>query len=200
MTVRNMILALIIVPILVASAFYLRALVRRTFFENRPKPENEMRAQLSQEALQSESATRQELTLYFPDFETGSLVKESRELALASNRADQIRQIVLALIQGSQQGHERSLPSSAALRAAFLTADGTAYLDFSSDVTKDFPVGIESETLALYSVVDSIAANMPQVKQVKFLVQGQEVDTLDGHADLTRFYAPNLQSSIPAAP
>lgn len=199
MTMRNMILALIVVPILIASGFYLRALVRHTFFENRPKPENEMRTQLSQEALQSESSTQQALTLYFPNFETGSLVKESRELALAPNHADQIRQIVLALIQGPQQGHERSLPPSAALRAVFITSGGTAYLDFSSDVTKDFPVGIESETLALYSVVDSIAANIPSVKQVKFLVQGQEVDTLDGHADLTRFYAPNLTATESAA-
>lgn len=77
------------------------------------------------------------------------------------------------------------------LRAVFLGNDGSAYLDFSSDITKDFPVGIESEVLALRSVVDSIAANRPSVRRVKFLIQGQEVDSLDGHADLTGFYAPD---------
>ena len=55
----------------------------------------------------------------------------------------------------------------------------------------DFNPGIASETLAIYSVVDSLAANLPEVKRVQFLVQGQEVDTLDGHADLTSPYAPD---------
>jgi hypothetical protein len=30
------------------------------------------------------------------------------------------------------------------------------------------------------------------VKRVQFLIQGQEVETLDGHADLTAAYTPDL--------
>ena len=40
--------------------------------------------------------------------------------------------------------------------------------------------------------MDSLAANIPAVKKVKILVQGEEVDTLDGHADLTRYFVPDL--------
>lgn len=40
MTRRNLILALIVIPILVVSGFYLRSLVRHMFFENRPRPED----------------------------------------------------------------------------------------------------------------------------------------------------------------
>jgi hypothetical protein len=49
--------------------------------------------------------------------------------------------------------------------------------------------------------VDSLAANLPEVKRVQFLIQGQEVDTLDGHADLTVPYAPDSSwiGSAPAA-
>lgn len=195
MTKRTFILALIVIPILVISGFYLRALYRRTFFENHQRPEDEIRTQLTQEALQSEAGSQVAVSLYFPNYDTGELVQEARQMSLAPNAEDQIRQIVLALIQGSEQGHARSLPSSAVLRAVFLASDGTAYLDFSSDVKQNFPVGIESETLAIYSVVDSLAVNIPSVKRVKFLIQGQEVDTLDGHADLTGFYAPNLAAN-----
>ncbi|MGH9470463.1 MAG: GerMN domain-containing protein [Terriglobia bacterium] len=192
MTRRHFIFVLILIPVLVACGFYLRALYHRTFFENRQRPESEIRTQLSQQALQSEAgAQRMAVALYFPDYDTGTLDQEGRQIALAANYEDRIRQVVLALIQGSEHGHARPLPSTAALRAVFLAADGTAYLDFSSDITRDFPVGIESETLAIYSVVDSLAANIPAVERVKFLIQGQEVDTLAGHADLTGFYAPN---------
>lgn len=191
MSRRNLIFILVAIPVLVAGGFYLRALYRRTFFEGRQRPESEIRTQLSQQALQSEAGAQVAVTLYFPDYNTGTLDEESRQIALASNSEDRIRQIILALVQGSEHGRPRPLPSSAALRAVFLAADGTAYLDFSSDITQDFPIGIESETLAVYSVVDSLAANIPAVQRVKFLVQGQEVDTLAGHADLTGFYAPN---------
>lgn len=199
MSRRTFIIALIVFPLLVISGFYLRALVRRTFHENRPRPEAEMTTQLQQQALEAGPTTQQTATLYFPNYDTGQLDAEERQIALAAGNEDRIRQIVLALIAGSAKSHAQALPSSTALRAAFLTEDGTAYLDFSPDVAKDFPEGIESETLALRSVVDSLAANIPQIRRVKFLVNGQEADTLAGHADLTGFYTPDAQAAPPAA-
>lgn len=192
MSKRSLILLLFAIPVLVGGGFYLRALVRRTFFQAGSKPEGEMQARLRQQALQSESSVKEAITLYFPDFDTGALDQEARVMSLAPNSEDRARQIVLALIEGSERGHGRALPETTALRAVFLTSSGDAYLDFSSDVTQDFPVGIASETLAIYSVVDSLTANIPSIKRVRFLVQGQEAETLDGHADLTSFYTPNM--------
>lgn len=201
MTRRTLIVALIVIPLLLISGYYLRSIVRRTFHESTARPEAEMTAQLQQQALQTGPTTQQTVTLYFPNYDTAQLVAETREIALAASDEDRIRQIVLALVAGSQQSHASPLPPSTALRAVFLAGDGTAYLDFSTEVTKDFPVGIESETLALRSVVDSLAADIPAVRRVKFLVDGQEVDTLDGHADLTGFYAPDLaNTSSPTSP
>ena len=62
----------------------------------------------------------------------------------------------------------------------------------SSSALSGFLPGIESETLAIYSIVDSLAVNVPAVKKVKILVQGQEAETLDGHADLTGEFSPDL--------
>jgi hypothetical protein len=77
------------------------------------------------------------------------------------------------------------------VRAVFLTSGGTAYVDFSNDILNSLSPGIETECLSVYSVVDSITANIPSVKRVKILVQGQEVETLDGHADLTEAIVPD---------
>ena len=150
-----------------------------------------LRAQLSQVALQSQGGGRETVVLYFPSYGEGVLVKEVRRIAWAAEDADRVRQILLALIEGSHQGHERAVSPSTSIRAVFLTRDGTAYVDFSSEVLADFAPGIESESLAVYSIVDSLAANIPAVKKVKILVQGQEVDALDGHADLTDYYVPD---------
>lgn len=191
MSNRSKILVLVILPVLVAGSLYLRSLVRHVFFERRQPAESAERARLNQEALQTTGGPTRSVTLYFPSYSEGKLVSETRDIAIAPRPEDRIRQIVLALIEGPKQSHTRALSPSADVRAVFLTPDGTAYLDFSSSLLTDFNPGIESETLAVYSVVDSLAANLPGVKRVQFLVQGQEVDTLDGHADLTAPYAPD---------
>jgi hypothetical protein len=191
MSSRTKILLVVLLPVLVAGGLYLRSLVRRIFIERRQPAEVSVRARLDQAAIQSTGGPTQTVTLYFPSFEQGKLQAETRPLAMASAPADRIRQIVLALIEGPKQGAGRALSASADLRAVFLTHDGTAYLDLSSAALAGFSPGIKSETLAVYSIVDSLGANLPEVKQVQFLVQGQEVDTLDGHADLTAPFAPN---------
>lgn len=50
------------------------------------------------------------------------------------------------------------------------------------------PSGIEPETLTLLSIIATLHANLPQITEVRFLVDGQQKDTLAGHADLTRVY------------
>ena len=59
------------------------------------------------------------------------------------------------------------------------------------------PSGIEPETLTLISIIATLHANLPQITQVRFLVDGQQKDTLAGHADLTRVYlASDTQTAV----
>ena len=61
------------------------------------------------------------------------------------------------------------------------------------NLTKAFadshPSGIEVEDLTLRQIIATLHALLPQVEEVRFLVDGQTRDTLNGHADLTRPYA-----------
>jgi spore germination protein GerM len=193
MSRRAKILVVVVVGVLAAALLYLRVLARHIFFEDGQRTEQAARAQLSAAALESESGGKQSVTLYFPSSSNpGKLVAEGRSMTMAANDSDRIRQIMLALIAGPTQGGGGPLPPSADVRAVFLTPDGTAYLDLSSSALSGFLPGIESETLAVYSIVDSLATNVPAVKKVKILVQGQEAETLDGHADLTGEFAPDM--------
>jgi hypothetical protein len=190
-TQRAKIFFLIMLLCLAGGGFYLRSLSRRVLVEPAPRAEEAARAQLNQIALQANNGTTQLATLYFPALNEGKLIAETRSLTWAQADADRVRQIVLALAEGSHQGYGRVLPASTTLRAVFLAADGTAYVDLSSDVLSDLEPGIQSETLAIYSMVNSITLNVPSVKRVHFLIQGQEVETLDGHADLTASFVPD---------
>ena len=205
MSLRTKILLPIMGAVLAASFFYLRVLAGRIFIETPKQAEETIRTRLSEVTLQSTKGPNQTATLYFPALNEDWLVVEARPITWAENDSDKVRQVLLALIEGSQRGLGRVLPSSTNVRAVFLLSDGTAYVDFSSDVlsapslaaTPSGPQagltpGIASESLAIYSVIDSITANVSSVKKVKFLIQGQEVDTLNGHVDLTEAYIPDL--------
>jgi hypothetical protein len=150
-------------------------------------------------ALQSATGANQEVTLYFLSVDRKQLVPEKRQIAWAAGDPDRIRQILLALTEGSHAGSRPVLPPSAEVRAVFLNSDGAAYVDFSNDGLASFTPGIASETLTIYSIVNSLAANLPAVKRIKILIQGQEAETLDGHADLSDYYVPNTAFNAPGA-
>jgi len=63
-----------------------------------------------------------------------------------------------------------------------------AVVDFSAAFAAAHPSGIEPETLTLLAILGTLHDNLPDITQVRFLVDGHEKDTLAGHADLTRVY------------
>lgn len=72
--------------------------------------------------------------------------------------------------------------------ANHVPAGSLAVVDLSGSFVEAHPSGIEPETLTLLSIIGTLHANFPQITQVRFLVDGQQHDTLAGHADLTRVY------------
>jgi hypothetical protein len=192
MSPRTKILMLVLLVILAAGALYLHVLTQRVSFQPIAGSGEEVaRTRLSEAALQSTAGPEQMATLYFPSFEQSTLREEKRPIAWAEADTDRIRQVLLALIEGSHQGYSRPLPTPTLIRAVFLAPDGTAFLDISTLATGDLNSGIADECLVVYSIVNSLAANLPAVKRVKILVQGQEVDTLNGHVDVTGFFVPD---------
>ncbi len=77
-----------------------------------------------------------------------------------------------------------------------------AVVDLNGALAAAQPSGIEPETLTLLSMMATLHANLPDVTEVHFLVDGQPRETLAGHADLTRTYlaAEADQRPSPAVP
>jgi hypothetical protein len=80
------------------------------------------------------------------------------------------------------------------LLAFYLLPDGLAVADFSGSSATSTPSGIQSEQLAVNSLARTLEANVPQVKRLKILIHGQEMDTLAGHVDLTQLFVVDSQS------
>jgi spore germination protein GerM len=199
MSPRIRVLSLVLAGVLVASVFYLRALARKIFIEIPSLREDIARTRLTEVALQPATGNNETVTLYFPSLDKKQLLGEKRQMALAASDADRIHQILLALVEGPHKDNSAALPVATEVRAVFLAPGGTAFLDFSSDLLAHLTPGIENETLTVYSIVNTLASNIPAVKRVKILIQGQEVETLDGHADLSDAIVanPSLNAQAP---
>lgn len=68
------------------------------------------------------------------------------------------------------------------------SGDQLAVVNLTSAFVATHPSGIETETLTILSICATLHANLPEVTQVRFLVDGQQRQNLAGHADLTRTY------------
>ncbi|MEK7798979.1 MAG: GerMN domain-containing protein, partial [Acidobacteriota bacterium] len=118
---------------------------------------------------------------------------EQRKIFLTSSPADQAKQIVVELINGPQEpGLLPTLPPQTRLRGLYLDRSGTAYVDLSSEVSDLHPGGTGEEIATIYSLVNSLIDNLPEIKRVHLLINGEERDTLKNHLDLRRDYRKDL--------
>jgi spore germination protein GerM len=191
MSLRAKLLWVALLVVFAGGLFYLRSLAKRTFFELPLHGDESAKARLHEAALQSGTGPNEIAVLFFPSLSARRLVAESRPVKWAPAAADRVRQVLLALAEGPRQGLDHPVPASTNVRAVFLASEGTAYVDLSNDLLSSISPGIETESLSVYSIVDSITTNIPSVKRVKILIQGQEVETLEGHADLTDAIVPD---------
>ena len=91
----------------------------------------------------------------------------------------------------SEDGRVRTLPVTPAVADAAepRTPGGQlAIIDLRGTFVNGHPSGVEVESLTMASIIGTLHANLPQIEQIRFLVDGQPRETLAGHADLLRTY------------
>ena len=136
---------------------------------------------------------RREVLLFFQETEGDSLGPERRKIFLTSSVADQAKQIVVELINGPQDTDLLpTLPAETRLLGLYLDRAGTAFVDLSQEVVDYHPGGTEEEIATIYSLVDSLTYNLPEIQRVRILVAGEERDSLKAHLDLRRDYRQDL--------
>lgn len=132
------------------------------------------------------------VTLYFPSTSGEGLVAETREIFLTASPVDRAKQILSDLLTGpTGSGSAAAVPAGTGLRQVFVLGNGTAYVDLSPELTTGIEGGSMVELLTVYSIVNSLALNVPEITRVGILVGGSPCETLNGHLDLRRPLAPD---------
>ena len=164
--------------------------------------EEQARRELSQAIPMNPADPRVKARLFWLSGTDNSMLAPAVvELPLSSDPLLRSKQVLNTLLAGPVDAELRTLPPDAVLLAFYILPDGTAIADFSEAVATSTPSGIASEQLAVDSMARTLEANVPQVKRLKILIHGQEVETLAGHADLTGTFIVNAgMGPTPATP
>ncbi len=66
-------------------------------------------------------------------------------------------------------------------------------IDLSKEVSEDHPGGSTGEILTIYSIVNTVALNFPEIEEVQLLIQGRKEETLKGHIDISQPLKPDMK-------
>jgi len=128
-------------------------------------------------------------TLCFGDDSGEFLIREHRIITCRQTPEGKAEALLQELLKGPLTRGTRTLPQQTrVLGVSFDTGLLTA--DFSHDLQKNHPGGSASETLTVYSVVNTLTMNVPEIKQVRLFVDGKKIDSIVGHIDCTQPISP----------
>lgn len=199
---RTRILIGLVVAVL-AAAIYFPILKRRVKRQAqvRQTSEEQARRELVQSLNANSNEPKVKAKLFWAsDADDGTLAPTVVELPLSNDPALRAKQVLNTLLAGPVDAELRTLPSDAALLAFYILPDGTAIADFSEAMANSIPSGVQSEQLAVDSITKTLEANVPQVRRLKILIHGQEVETLAGHLDLTTTFPVSANAVVPVVP
>ncbi len=139
-------------------------------------------------AESGQKETRERITLYFGDRQAQWLVPEEREVIRKGEPLEEI--VVRELIKGpAGKDLHRSIPEGAQL-LSLTVAGGVARVNFSREFQTKHWGGSTGESFTVYSVVNSLT-RLEGIDKVLFLVEGEKIESLAGHMDLTEPLGPS---------
>lgn len=135
------------------------------------------------------SGPTEQVTLFIADDNSGQLQPQQASIPLSEDRQQRAQELVRALLNiYLDKNSPHPIAPGSDVRDAYLVDPGVAVIDMNSAFADGHRSGILVEDLTVASLVETVAQNIPGILRVKILVNGQERDTLAGHADLSIFY------------
>lgn len=126
--------------------------------------------------------TKLTLKVYYPDDQGLKLIAVKR--TVDTKGSDKYTAAMKSLLTGTtEKGQTNVIPKQARLKSVTVKGD-TAYVDFSAELVKKFTGGSTGEEMLVGSVVNTLT-EFSEVKKVQILVDGQAIESLAGHLDLS---------------
>ena len=110
------------------------------------------------------------------------LAREARELPSCSDTQTCVKDLLDELFSGPLGDLDEALPEGAELNSMHLEGN-VAVVDVSKSFATDLPAGSSAEMLAIYSIINTVCFNYPQIARVRITVEGASANL--NHLDLS---------------
>lgn len=136
------------------------------------------------------------VTLFFAADGT-RLAREARTIEPCGDNNSCLKSILDELLSGPVGEFEEALPEGTSVDEAHIEGD-QAIIELNSTFSDAMLSGSSAEMLAVYSLVNTVAVNFPQIESVKLNINGNE-ETILRHLDLSDPLQPDysLEQSSP---
>ncbi len=136
--------------------------------------------------IMPEPLNYEKVKLYFVDTSMKKLEAEERIIEVNPNQPIE-NYVIQQLLEGPQRSTSVALFSSDSKISFLRTVDGVCYVDLGKDMLQKLSLGTINETLAIYSIVNSLCA-LESVDKVKFLSDGKKIEDYKGTLDLSNAF------------
>jgi hypothetical protein len=130
-----------------------------------------------------------DVTLFYPL--NGMLSSGTAPVKRQPDTQAQAREALLAVFS-DQRATGAAVLRDVKLRAFYLDSQGMAYVDLTAGQQKEIRASAWEEQLAIYAMVNTLMQNFEEIRQVAFLMDGREAQSLAGHMDLSRKYGKRM--------
>jgi spore germination protein GerM len=137
---------------------------------------------------------RRSATLFFAA-EGTRLAREAREIEPCDDDTVCLKNVLDELLNGPVGEFDETLPEGTAVTAVRIEGS-QATIEFNRTFSDEMLSGSSAEMLAVYSVVDTVAVNFPQIQKVKINVEGDTAVILR-HLDLSDPLPPDYSLEQP---
>ncbi len=133
---------------------------------------------------------RKDVLLYFSDREGEYLIGEKRAILKKNAIKEEAKETIIEIIKGPKGRLIPTLPPHTELLTLQMNDAGLATVNFSLALSRDHPGGSSAEMMTVYSIVNSLSLNFPQIKRVQILIDGKPIETIAGHISLRQPVTP----------
>jgi len=150
---------------------------------------NEMSSANTQPVAPPVSGPTEQVTLYVAYDDAGVLRPKTVRIPLPAGRQERAAEMLRALLNlYLDKFSPHPLGAGSEIRDVYLVDPGLAVIDLNAAFADSHRSGVLVEELTVVSLIQTLSANIPGITRVKILVEGNERETLAGHADLSNFY------------
>ena len=165
-----------LITVILISAVLAGWLTSRYFFSSQEKPHLEDSSKQGNQdlSIMTSSEIKVSVTIFYPG-EAG-LVKEEKTLAGGSLPVKLAESVLQEYFKGLKNGLNNTL-----VRGVYEDRNKILYVDLSDEFRRNFSGEARYEYYLLKSFYQTLVTNVSEVRDVKILIEGREIDSIGGH-------------------